>query len=129
MPVVTRRFVDNAWRRGCDYINLDLDDSVPQHLKAYARSLIKEAIPNVSKGGAEAHTRINHDHVLADLVAYNQRVRAVFAKAVASGTAAVPLDGRMIDVPVDEWAKVVIAMHEACTRRDAEKQAALKRQR
>ena len=51
----------------------------------------------------------------ADLVAYNKRVRAVFAEAVASGTAAVPLDGRMIDVPVDEWAKVVIAMDEACT--------------
>jgi len=63
----------------------------------------------------------------ADLVAYNKRVRAVFAEAVASGTAAVPLDGRMIDVPVDEWAKVVIAMDEACTRRDAEKKAALER--
>jgi citrate lyase subunit beta/citryl-CoA lyase len=69
MPVVTKRFVDNAWRRGCDYINLDLEDSVPQHLKAYARSLIQEAIPNVSKGGAEVFTRINHDYVLADLEA------------------------------------------------------------
>jgi len=65
----------------------------------------------------------------ADLVAYNKRVRAVFAEAVASGTAAVPLNGRMIDVPVDEWAKVVIAMDEACTRRDAEKQAARERLR
>ena len=69
MPVVTQRFVDNAWRRGCDYINLDLEDSVPQHLKAHARSLIKEATPNVSKGGAEVFTRINHDYVLADLEA------------------------------------------------------------
>ena len=69
MPVVTQRFVDHAWRRGCDYINLDLEDSVPRHLKAYARSLIKEAIPNVSKGGAEVFTRINHDYVLADLEA------------------------------------------------------------
>ncbi len=69
MPVVTKRFVDNAWRRGCDYINLDLEDSVPQHLKAYARSLIKEAIPNVSQGGAAAYTRINHDYALADLEA------------------------------------------------------------
>ena len=67
MPVVTRRFVDNAWRRGCDFINLDLEDSVPQHLKAHARSLIKEAIASVSRGGAEAFTRINHDLVLADL--------------------------------------------------------------
>ena len=65
----------------------------------------------------------------ADLVAYNKRLRAVFAEAIASGTAAVPLDGRMIDVPVDEWAKVVIAMAEACAARDAEKQAALTRLR
>lgn len=69
MPVVTRRFVDNAWRRGCDFIVLDLEDSVPQHLKAYARGLVKDAIPNVSKGGAEAYTRINHDYVQADLAA------------------------------------------------------------
>ena len=69
MPVVTPRFVDNAWRRGCDFINLDLEDSVPQHLKSYARGLIKDAIPNVSKGGAEAFTRINHDLVEADLEA------------------------------------------------------------
>jgi citrate lyase subunit beta/citryl-CoA lyase len=62
----------------------------------------------------------------ADLVAYNTRVREVFA-AVATGTAAVPLDGRMIDVPVDEWAKVVLAMAEACAARDAQKQAALAR--
>ena len=69
MPVVTPRFVDNAWRRSCDFINLDLEDSVPQHLKGYARGLIKDAIPNVTKGGAEAFTRINHDLVEADLEA------------------------------------------------------------
>lgn len=69
MPVVTPRFVDHAWRRGCDFIVLDLEDSVPQHLKDYARTLIKDAIPNVSKGGAEAFTRINHDSMLADLEA------------------------------------------------------------
>ena len=69
MPVVTRRFVDHAWRRGCDFINLDLEDSVPQQLKAHARALIKEAIPIVRKGGAEAFTRINHDLVHADLEA------------------------------------------------------------
>ena len=67
MPVVTPRFIDNAWRRGCDFINLDLEDSIPQHLKGYARSLIKDAISNVSRGGAEAFTRINHDLVQADL--------------------------------------------------------------
>jgi citrate lyase subunit beta/citryl-CoA lyase len=60
-----------------------------------------------------------------ELVAYNRRVREAFAAGVAAGTAAVPLDGRMIDVPVDEWAIVVLAMAEACAARDAEKQAAL----
>ena len=67
MPVVTSRFIDHAWRRGCDFIVIDLEDSVPQHLKAHARSLVKDAIPNVSRGGAEAFTRINHDSVEADL--------------------------------------------------------------
>jgi len=69
MPVVTPRFIDHAWRRGCDFIVIDLEDSVPQHLKAVARNLVKGAIPNVSKGGAEAFTRINHDSVQADLEA------------------------------------------------------------
>jgi citrate lyase subunit beta/citryl-CoA lyase len=60
----------------------------------------------------------------AELVAHNKRVREVFAGALAAGTAAVPLNGRMIDVPVDEWAKVVLAMAEACDARDAQKRAA-----
>ena len=59
-----------------------------------------------------------------ELVTYNQRVREAFAAGVAAGTAAVPLDGRMIDVPVDEWAIVVLATAQACAARDAEKQAA-----
>ena len=59
-----------------------------------------------------------------ELVTYNKRVREAFAAGVAAGTAAVPLDGRMIDVPVDEWAIVVLATAEACAARDAEKLAA-----
>lgn len=59
------------------------------------------------------------------LVEWNRRVREAFAAGVAAGTAAVPLDGRMIDVPVDEWAIVVLAMAEACEARDAEKRAAV----
>jgi citrate lyase subunit beta/citryl-CoA lyase len=60
-----------------------------------------------------------------ELVTWNKRVREAFAAGVAAGTAAVPLDGRMIDVPVDEWAIVVLAMAEACAKRDTEKQAAV----
>jgi citrate lyase subunit beta/citryl-CoA lyase len=63
----------------------------------------------------------------AELVAWNKRVRLAFAAGVAAGTAAVPLEGRMIDVPVDEWAAVVLATAEACAARDAEKQAARSR--
>jgi citrate lyase subunit beta/citryl-CoA lyase len=60
-----------------------------------------------------------------ELVAYNKRVREAFAAGVAAGTAAVPLDGRMIDVPVDEWAIVVLETAQACAKRDAEKAAAI----
>lgn len=59
-----------------------------------------------------------------DLVEYNRQVREVFAQAVAAGTAAVPFAGRMIDVPVDEWAKVVLSKAEACRTRDEEKKRA-----
>jgi citrate lyase subunit beta/citryl-CoA lyase len=62
-----------------------------------------------------------------ELVAWNKRVREAFAAGVAAGTAAVPLDGKMVDVPVDEWAIVVLATAEACAARDAEKRAALNR--
>lgn len=58
-------------------------------------------------------------------VEFYTQVREVFAQALAAGTAAVPFAGRMIDVPVDEWAKVVLAMAEACRARDDEKKAAI----
>lgn len=63
------------------------------------------------------------------LVDYYTQVREVFAQALAAGTAAAPFAGRMIDVPVDEWAKDVLAMSAACAVRDAEKQAALEKAR
>lgn len=67
MPIVTERFINNAWHRGCDFINMDLEDSVPPHLKGVARNLVKESIPVVNKGGADAVCRINHDLMEADL--------------------------------------------------------------
>ena len=60
-------------------------------------------------------------------VAYYTRVREVFAEGVARGTAAVPLDGKMIDVPVDEWAKAVLHLASLCKARDEAKQRALER--
>ena len=38
-------------------------------------------------------------------VDFYTQVREVFAQAITAGTAAVPFAGRMIDVPVDEWAR------------------------
>jgi citrate lyase subunit beta/citryl-CoA lyase len=65
----------------------------------------------------------------SEQVAYYTRVREVFAEGVARGTAAVPLDGKMIDVPVDEWAKVVLQLAEMCQARDQEKHRALQQTR
>ena len=60
-----------------------------------------------------------------ELVEHYTQVRQVFAEAVAAGTAAVPFKGRMIDVPVDEWAKVVLRQVELCQARDDEKRQGL----
>jgi citrate lyase subunit beta/citryl-CoA lyase len=69
MPIVTERFINNAWHRGCDFINMDLEDSVPPRLKDAARNSVKQSIPVVNKGGADAVCRINHDLMEADLTA------------------------------------------------------------
>ena len=69
MPVNNPRFLNAVWTRGCDFVNLDLEDSVPESQKPYARTLIKSAIPTAAKGGAEVFVRINHDYVEADLEA------------------------------------------------------------
>ncbi len=69
MPVNTARFVDKAWTRGCDFINLDLEDSVPEWQKPHARILVREAISTAAKGGAEVFVRINHGYLRADLEA------------------------------------------------------------
>jgi citrate lyase subunit beta / citryl-CoA lyase len=67
MPVNSARFVDKAWTRGCDGFQLDLEDSVPQSQKARARELIRDAIPNVSKGGGHVEVRINMAYIEADV--------------------------------------------------------------
>jgi citrate lyase subunit beta/citryl-CoA lyase len=67
MPVNNPRFLNAVWTRGCDFVNLDLEDSVPESQKPFARSLIRSAIPMAAKGGAEVFVRINHDYVEADL--------------------------------------------------------------
>ena len=60
-------------------------------------------------------------------VAYYTEVRRVFAEGVVRGTAAVPFQGRMIDVPVDEWAKDVLRRADRCRERDRQKREAMER--
>ncbi len=65
-----------------------------------------------------------------DQIAYYRQVREAFAEGIARGTAAVPFPGgQMIDVPVDERAKLMIDLWERCQRRDQQKAAALARSR
>ena len=61
-----------------------------------------------------------------ELVQYRE-TRRLFADGVARGTAAVPYPGTtmMIDVPVDERARLMLELSELCAVRDAEKAAAL----
>jgi citrate lyase subunit beta / citryl-CoA lyase len=59
-------------------------------------------------------------------IEYYREVRRVFAEGIAQGRAAVPIGQQMVDVPVDERAKVQIALWERCQRRDAEKAMALR---
>jgi citrate lyase subunit beta / citryl-CoA lyase len=58
-------------------------------------------------------------------IEYYRTIRRLFAEGLAQGRAAVPIEGRMIDVPVDERARIQIALWERCQARDAAKAAAL----
>ena len=59
VPVNVERFVEKAHLRGADCIELDLENSVPDSEKAYARSLAQTAAKQVSRGGADVVVRIN----------------------------------------------------------------------
>lgn len=58
-PVNVQRFVEKAYLRGADCVVMDLEDSVPVSEKESARSLIRDYIPVVGKGGADVCVRIN----------------------------------------------------------------------
>jgi citrate lyase subunit beta/citryl-CoA lyase len=62
---------------------------------------------------------------------FYRETRRLFAEGIARGTAAIPYPGTtmMIDVPVDERARITLALWERCAARDAEKAAALQRAR
>jgi citrate lyase beta subunit len=60
----------------------------------------------------------------AEEAAYYEKVIEVFAEGLARGMASVPLDGKMIDVPVDLRAKVYLAWANRAKARDEQKTAA-----
>ena len=66
-----------------------------------------------------------------DKLDFYRETRRLFAEGVARGTAAVPYPGTtmMIDVPVDENARVNLELWELCAAREAEKSTALTRAR
>ena len=69
MPINNSRFVNAAWTRGCDGFTLDLEDSVPQSQKAYARTVVQQAIQIAAQGGGEVQVRINQAYIEADVSA------------------------------------------------------------
>lgn len=62
---------------------------------------------------------------------FYRETRRLFAAGIAMGTAAIPYPGttKMIDVPVDERARITLELFERCAARDADKTAALQRAR
>jgi citrate lyase subunit beta/citryl-CoA lyase len=59
VPVNVEKFVKTAAGRGADGIILDLEDAVAPSQKEHARTLIADAIPHVSRNGADVLVRIN----------------------------------------------------------------------
>lgn len=62
-----------------------------------------------------------------DKLEFYRETRRLFAEGIARGTAAVPYPGTtmMIDVPVDENARVALELWELCAEREAQKAEAL----
>jgi citrate lyase subunit beta / citryl-CoA lyase len=61
----------------------------------------------------------------AAAVEYAYRVINVYEETEAAGRASVSLDGKMIDIPIVERARTLVARAEAIAAREAKKQAAL----
>ncbi len=57
----------------------------------------------------------------AEEIAYYRKVIEVFAEGLKRGMASVPIDGKMIDVPVDLRAKLYLEWAQRAQARDDEK--------
>jgi len=69
VPVNVDKFVDGAHTRGADCIMLDLEDSIPEHEKDHARTLVARAVEKVSRGSADICVRANCpiEHAVRDI--------------------------------------------------------------
>ncbi len=65
LPVNVPKFVEKAYARGADAVELDLEDSVPAAEKANARAVVRDAVACAAKGGADVLVRINKPSALA----------------------------------------------------------------
>lgn len=61
VPAHIEQFVYKAQTRGADLIILDLEDSVPSHLKATARIQVANAVQHLDSHGITVGIRINRD--------------------------------------------------------------------
>ena len=59
VPVTAEKFVRTGADKGADAIILDLEDAVAPSMKEHARTLIRGAIPQVSRNGADVVVRVN----------------------------------------------------------------------
>ena len=59
VPVTAEKFVRTGADRGADGIILDLEDAVAPSEKERARTLLADAIPHVSRKGADVLVRVN----------------------------------------------------------------------
>src|SRR5260221_4044601 len=69
VPVTDAGKVNDAWRHNADAITLDLEDGIDATRKDEARGLVKDAIPLIGRGAAEAFVRVNKPLLRADLEA------------------------------------------------------------
>ena len=89
VPVIVRKFVDGAAKRGADAVILDLEDSVPPAEKPRARALLQEAAEIAGRGGADILVRINRPLPLAvaDIAAaVSPRVAALMLPKIESAS-------------------------------------------
>lgn len=102
MPINNERFVERSWTRGCDFLNFDFEDSVPQAQKEHARSQVQNAIDAGLQGAAEINLRINCSYPEAVLPA----AMLPGMRKINHPKAELADQIRNLDVLIDKWERV-----------------------